>query len=98
MLRIPIDHPLAGLSIECTGGGRLSLRIESVATSLTIEQWGAVRSAIDEAWRDLDILCTCGDSFVCHSGRSPHACYAERGCPCRIFTAAEPLYLEEASE
>jgi hypothetical protein len=98
MLRIPIGHPLAELSIVCSFGGRPTLRIESLGCSLTLEQWGALRSAIDEAWGALDLLCTCGDSFVCHARSSPHPCYAAHGCPCRIFTAAEPLYLKEASE
>jgi hypothetical protein len=98
VLRFPVAHPLILLSIVCAPRGRPTLQFESLGVPLTMAEWGALRSAIDEAWQALDLLCTCGHSFVEHARSSPHPCYVARGCPCRIFTAAEPLYLEEASE
>jgi hypothetical protein len=100
MLRFPVAHPRVRLSIVCAARGRPTLAIESVDASLSISDWFALRSAIDQAWIDLDVLCMCGDSFVCHSQGSPHPCLAPGGClrHCRVFTAAEPLYEEKASE
>lgn len=77
------------VEIVCDAGG--APRLELRAEGLTRIAWEALRAAVDEAWRELRVPCTCGHAYAAHSRASPHACYAPVSCACTTFQAASPV-------